>query len=142
MNLSDGELTAAAMLFELGIPLLCVVAIWRMPRFRKKAVVILGAVTPALILYAWIVVGYVSGEKDSLFAILAAWVMTFFAYAVLVVVGVAASFLPKPDNLYARFAIGFATVSVSAILLKYVFEITPPLTMQRYYVCATPKKRE
>jgi uncharacterized membrane protein YhdT len=120
MDLYEMELTAAAMLIELGIPLLCIVAIRRMPRFRKKAIVLLGAVTPALIVYAWIVIGYLCGAKDGLFGILAIWIMSCFAYAVLVIVGVAASFLPKPENLYARFAMGFATLSVSFVLLKYI----------------------
>jgi hypothetical protein len=120
MDLTENELTAAAMLFELGIPLLCAWAIWRTPRVRKKAVVILGAVTPALIVYAWIVVAYLCSVKDSLFGILAVWVMTFFAYVALVIAGVLASFLSKPDHLYARFAMGLATLPVAYLLFKYV----------------------
>ena len=104
--------------FDLAIPVVAVTVMLRMPRWRKQAVVVLGAISPLLVFYASVAAAYVLHPKQNVFAFYAMGVMTFFAYVVMLVVGLALAFLSRPANLYARFAIGFASVPLTYVIFK------------------------
>ena len=121
-HMSEGVMTVGAATIELGIPLLAIIALVRVPRLRRFAVVLLGAVTPAVVFYGLVVVTYLinPSSQSNIFSFYAAWVMTFLAYVTLLVIGGALAFLPKPSNLYARFFVGFAATPLTLLLLKFV----------------------
>lgn len=114
-------LTAGAILIEFGLPLWLCLLMRRRPAVRPKAVVVLGALFPLLAIYAWLVAAYCFTPDDpgARFAIFAAWVMTFIAYVGAALVGFALSFLRKPGKLWARFAMGLASVLVVAMVIRF-----------------------
>jgi hypothetical protein len=114
---SDEVLTIGAVTIELGVPLLAGLLFWRLPMLRPNLVVVLGALTPALLFYAAMSIAYVANPDDTSnrFAFFAGWGMTFFAYLVILVAGVALSFAPWPRHLFGRFAVGLLPVVVAFI---------------------------
>lgn len=79
MDISETYLTLGAATFELGIPMAAIVAMVFAPRMRKFAVVLLGAVTPLLVAYAFLAGSYffAPAEPPGTFPFSAAWVMSF-----------------------------------------------------------------
>lgn len=122
MDISETYLTLGAAAFELGVPVAAVVALVFAPRMRKFAAVLLGVVTPLLLVYAVAVGSYffASAEPSSRFSFYAVWVMSFVVYLALVLVGVALAFIPKPSNLYGRYFVGLASAPICYALLNLV----------------------
>jgi len=120
--MSEGFLTVAAMAFELGIPLTAVFVMFREPRLRKVASVILGSVMPLILFFAFVSISYAvnPSDKSNTFAFHAMWVMAFAGYAALLLFGLVLSFIPKPTNSWARFFIGCASAPVAYVLLRIV----------------------
>ena len=116
--MSEAQMYWAVWAFDLAIPVVAVTVMLRMPCWRKQAVVVLGAISPLLVFYASVAAAYVLHPKQNVFAFYAMGVMTFFAYVVMLVVGLALAFLSRPANLYARFAIGFASVPLTYVIFK------------------------
>lgn len=112
-------MTWGAMLVELGIPLLIVIALALRPRYRRFLVVLLGAITPALLVYAWIAVAYIvdPASKIAIFAFSAMWAMSFAVYAAIVIVGCALACLPRPGKLYLRYLMGLVSVPLGYLIL-------------------------
>jgi len=123
MPVSETEMLWGALVFELGVPTAAIMVMLRAPRLRKFVIVVLGAVTPLLLLYGAVAVAFLlsPSDKGSIFAFYAMWVMSFFAYAAILVGSIALAFVPRPSNLYARFFIGFASAPLSYALLNIVF---------------------
>ena len=122
MPVSETEMLWGALLFELGVPSAAIIVMLRSPRLRKFVIVVLGAVTPLVLLYGAVVVAFLlNPNKGNIFAFYAMWVMSFFAYAAILVGSIALAFVPRPSNLYARFFIGFASAPLSYALLNIVF---------------------
>ena len=120
--MAEQEMTWSAMLVELGIPILIVIVLTLRPRYRRFLVVLLGAITPALLVYAWIAVAYVVGptSKTAIFAFHAMWVMSFAVYAAIVMVGCALACLPRPGKLYLRYLMGLVSVALGYLALVAV----------------------
>jgi len=119
MPVSETEMLWGALLFELGVPSAAIIVMLRSPRLRKFVIVVLGAVTPLVLLYGAVVVAFLlNPNKGNIFAFYAMWVMSFFAYAAILLGGMALAFVPRPSNLYARFFIGFASAPLSYALLN------------------------
>lgn len=116
-------LTLAAIAFELGIPVAAMVILVRVPRFRRFATVVLGAVTPFVLFYGFVTVSYLlnPSSKENVFSFYAMWVMTFMAYAALTIGGMLLALIPKPSNSYVRFLLGCASAPASYAVLKFVF---------------------
>ncbi|EIL96478.1 hypothetical protein RHOFW104T7_00260 [Rhodanobacter thiooxydans] len=122
MDISETYLTLGAVTFELGVPLAAIVVVAFVPRIRKFAVVLLGAVTPLLLAYAFIAASYFSApaEPSGRFPFSAVWVMSFVVYLALVLAGTALALIPKPSNLYGRYFIGFLSAPICYALLNLV----------------------
>ena len=122
MDISETYLTLGAVTFELGVPLAAAVALAFAPRIRKFAVVVLGAVTPLLLAYAFITASYffVHVEPSSRVPFSAIWVMSFVVYLALALMGTVLAFIPKPSNLYGRYFVGFLSAPICYALLSLV----------------------
>lgn len=120
--MTEQEMTWGAMLAELGIPVLIAIGLALRPRYRQFLIVLLGAITPALVVYAWIAVAFVFGptSKDAIFAFHAMWVMSFAVYAAIVVVGCALACLPQPRKLHLRYLMGLVSVPLGYLALVAV----------------------
>ena len=122
MDISETYLSLEAAAFELGVPVAAVVAFAVAPRMRKFAVVLLGAVTPLLVAYAFMAASYffAPAEPSSGFPFSAIWVMSFVVYLALALGGTALAFIPKPSNLYGRYFVGLASAPICYALLNLV----------------------
>lgn len=120
--MTEMEMTWAAMLVELGIPVLIVIGLALRPRYRRFLTVLLGAITPALLVYAWIAAAYVVGpaSKTAIFAFHAVWVMSFAVYVAIVVFGSALACLPRPGKLYLRYLMGLVSVPLGYLALAAI----------------------
>eukprot|EP00456_Euglypha_rotunda_P052016 TRINITY_DN41956_c0_g1_i1.p2 TRINITY_DN41956_c0_g1~~TRINITY_DN41956_c0_g1_i1.p2 ORF type:complete len:101 (+),score=1.52 TRINITY_DN41956_c0_g1_i1:141-443(+) len=94
----------------------------RVPRLRKFASVVLGAVTPLLVFFLFVSISYAinPSSKENIFSFYAMWEMCFPFYAALFLVGLVLSFVPMPTNSYARFLIGCASAPVSYALFNLI----------------------
>ena len=111
--MTDVSLTIAAMLVELGLPGALLWAYVRLPRFRKRAVVVLGALVPFLAGYLYLALSQLfSSAQDSGWAFGAVWIMTFAMYMAALLLGTAMSLIPSPEHLFGRFMIGLATLPI------------------------------
>jgi len=110
--MDDNQLSIAAALFELGIPACVIASAVYAPRCRKAAIVVIGALSLPLVLYLSIAASYLLGpaSKGDTFAFYAMWAMTFEAYLAVLVGAVILSLVPRPSNLFVRFALGVASV--------------------------------
>jgi hypothetical protein len=120
--MTEQEMTWGAKLVEPGIPVLIVIGLALRPRYRRFLIVLLGAITPALLVYAWIAVAYIVGptSKTAIFASHAMWVMSFAVYAAIVMVGCALACLPRPGKLYLRYLMGLVSVPLGYLALAAV----------------------
>jgi hypothetical protein len=124
--MTETTLTIGAIALELGIPVGLLVFIALNPRVRPTAIVILGALFPALCLYGAIAVSYlISRGKSDIFAYYAMWVMTFMPYLVVALGGLALSLLRMPLNYWARFGLGMLTTPVAYIVFVLVAKVVP-----------------
>ena len=122
MDISETYLTFGAAAFEIGVPFVAAFALAFVPRMRKFAVVLLGALTPLLIAYAFMATSYFLAPSvhSGTFPFSAVWVMSFVAYLALTLVGMALAFISKPSNLYARYLIGFLSAPICYALFTLV----------------------
>jgi hypothetical protein len=122
MDISEAYLSLGAAAFEFGVPFAAAVTLAFAPRIRKFAVVLLGAVTPLLIAYAFMAGSYffAPAEPSGRFPFSAVWVMSFVVYLALALVGTALAFIPKPSNLYGRYFVGFLSVPICYALFNLV----------------------
>jgi hypothetical protein len=125
MDISENVLTAGAVVVELGLPIVLLGLNKRSHQAKAKAVVILGALAPLLVVYAVISVAHLISPrgKSDVFASFAIWVVSFPFYVASASIGVAVSFLKWPAGMRARFALGLASTPVAygAILLLTMF---------------------
>src|ERR1035437_2524500 len=103
--MDERYLTIAAVLFEAGVPIVAALLLLRASKLRNYVVVVLGSVTPMLIIYAGIVIAYwvIPYNVDVQFAFYAGWVLSFILYAVSFILGIVLSLIPRPSNLIARY---------------------------------------
>ncbi|QNA87400.1 hypothetical protein G4G28_00975 [Massilia sp. Dwa41.01b] len=116
--MSDSQFTVAAALFEVGTTamiLLCVIAGY----MRHKAVVVLGALTPAILVLAYLAYPQLTEPAPGNMAS-ASWVMGFGAYVAILIGGIVLSFIPRPAHLPSRYLLGFALAPVLFGLLQIV----------------------
>lgn len=116
---ADLLLTLGSAVFILGSPL-AVFFLWlRVPRLRGRLSVILGALTPAVMLCAYSTARYLFGPESESYrwAFYAQWAMTAPAYAVCLVLGIALSFLQRPARLAVRYLLGFVSPLSVGLLL-------------------------
>ncbi|MET3653927.1 hypothetical protein ABIC75_003665 [Dyella japonica] len=116
MLLSDGMLVAGAGLAEFGLPAALIWSVKASERWRPKAVVVLGALTPLFLIYATACFYsiFVSGlNKTDLVYLLAALPVGFVFYAATVLLGAAAAFIRKPAGLWARFGLGMTVAPLA-----------------------------
>ena len=80
------------------------------PSVRKRLAVVLGAVTPAVLFYVFIVVSYIAVPQNqgNRFSFYAGWAMTYPLVPILALAGLGASSLNRPENLLGRYAVGWA----------------------------------
>lgn len=122
--MTDITLTIGALALELGIPVGLLIFMALRPRVRPRAIVILGALFPALCLYGAIAISYlISRGKSDMFAFYAMWVMTFAPYLAVALGGLALSFLRRPTNHWARFGLGVLTTPVAYMAFVLVAKV-------------------
>jgi len=100
---SEQILTIAAIAFEVGLPS-CLFLFFRQAKlFEKIGITFLGAVAPMLFFYALVTMTYLfsSNPKNATWAFHSMWVMGFFIYCLLGLVGVVLGiFLPPNTNIH------------------------------------------
>ena len=119
---SELQLTLAAAAFEVAVPVAALGVALYVSSLRKHALVVLGALTPAIVLLKWISISHALNPSDSssTWAFRAVWVMGFFAYVALLLGGTLLSFLPRPRNAHARFFLGCASAPLSYAALVVI----------------------
>lgn len=117
--MSDTCLSLAAAAVELGYPLLLLILMKLLPRFRAKLIVALGAVFPMAVLYIASAVSYLITPRtpSSMFAFFAMWVMTFGPYIAIAVGGILLALMQRPRNMVGRFFLGVLSAPCSFGLL-------------------------
>lgn len=112
--MTETQMTVGAIAVELGLPLVLIALMARRPSAVPRAIVVLGAVFPALCVYAVVTISHLfsRGRTDG-FAFFAMWVMTFAAYMATALGGLAASFIRRPAGSMARFGLGFLSAPVA-----------------------------
>jgi len=114
-------MTLGAVLFEFGLPVAAGVAFWRMPSLRSRLIVVLGTITPLVVLHLSIVISYLADPTDAnRFAFYAGWEMSFVAYSVCVIFGAVLSLLERPVHILARYLMGLAVIPAAVLLLRFV----------------------
>ena len=116
MLIGDGMLATGAGLVEFGFLAALIWVARRSERWRPKAVVVLGALTPLILLYAmaWLYSILVSGlDKIGLLYLWAALGVGFLFYGATAMLGLAASFIDRPKGTWARFTLGIAIAPVA-----------------------------
>ena len=123
--MDDTTRTIAAAAFEIGVPVALIAVMRRARSARGRLVVILGATTPFLILYAAIFFAYLLNpeSRDNRFAFFAGWEMSFATYLGSAIVGVALSFAPRPRNLFIRYGMGCACIPIGFILTGVLLRV-------------------
>jgi hypothetical protein len=118
--MSDETLTALAIAIELGVPFAAAFLYWRRPVLRSKLIVVLAALTPALIFYAAVSVAFALDpiNPSNRFAFYAGWFMTLGAYIAILAIGIGLSFLPKPTHLFWRYLLGLSPGAILAYVLR------------------------
>jgi hypothetical protein len=110
---------------ELGSPLLVAALYWRMPQFRARLIVLLGALTPAIAIYALLFAGYLnnSNPRDAWWAFSAVWEISFFPYVATLVAGLAFSFSSRPHQNPGRYLLGLISAPFSFAVLILVAKL-------------------
>ena len=121
--MEESVLCGVAAVVEIGGTVGILAIHWRRPSARRITSVILGALTPLLLFYAWVVGGAALNPSSSsaLWALMVVWYVTVLGYVGLVLFGAFISLAPIPRNLYARYFVGLGVVG--AILLMAVESI-------------------
>lgn len=122
MDISETYLTLGAAALELGVPVAAFIALAFAPRMRKFSVMLLGAVTPLLVVYLVVAGSYIftTATPAGRFAFHAMWAMSFAVYLALVLMGTVLAFIPRPSNLYVRYLVGLVSAPMSYALLNLV----------------------
>lgn len=114
--MSDLQLTILAATIEVGLAALVLISVLMGRPARRRTVVVLGALTPAIFaMAATAYMQFIDPTPGSM--AVSGWVMGFDAYAVTFVGGVLVSLIPRPANLYGRYLLGLASVPISLGLL-------------------------
>jgi len=127
--LSEKTLSLGAGSLELGLPLVIAFMFWRIPQWRTKLIVMLGALTPAILIYASLLAAHFS-ETDNLggrWAFYAVWEMSFVPYLAALSAGLAISFSSQPRSSVARYAIGILSAPLAVIVLMILVNVTSRL---------------
>ena len=116
--MDDETLTFVAITIELGLPVALVTLFVHRPTARRRVVVMLGSVTPAILFYlsGAAIAMFGSGRWD-LWAFGAMWEMTLAPYIAIALVGWALCMLPRPNHLVGRYCVGLGAVPVGYGLL-------------------------
>jgi len=117
--MSDNLLTLLAVSIEFGVPIILLAALARVPRFRRRVVVVLGAITPVMLFYVDILFAYVRNPTNTgnRFAFYAGWEMTLAAFLLSLILGILLSFVPRPANLYGRYGLACSIVFAMFVLM-------------------------
>ena len=124
--MTETQMNVGAMAIELGLPLGLIVLMTLKPKVRPRAIVILGAVFPALCLYVAVTISYlISRGKSDIFAFVAMWVMTFEVYVAAALGGFAFSFVRRPKGNLARFGMGILSAPLAYISFVLLVKLIP-----------------
>jgi hypothetical protein len=113
--MNNETVTILSAAFELAFPALLAVATLRWPRIRRWSVVILGAVTPFLLFYAFTTVAFFLEQEAALLGFNAMWDLSLIPFALSIALGAALSIVPVPRTASARYVFGFAVSAVLAL---------------------------
>jgi hypothetical protein len=124
--MTETFLNIGAIFLELGLPIGLLILMALRPGVWPRAMVILGAIFPALCFYVSVAVSYLSSRGASdIFAFYAMWVMTFAPYVAVALGGLAVSFLQKPKNHWARFGLGVLSTPAAYLAFVFVAKLIP-----------------
>lgn len=120
-------MTFGAAGFELGLPLLIALLYPRLPPLRSKLVVLLGALSPAVLIYVCLIAEHLAAADDlgGRWAFYAVWEISFFPYLAALIAGLAVSFASQPRTLIARYAMGFICALLAVIALLMLAKMAP-----------------
>ena len=124
--MTETSMNIGAIALELGLPVGLLVLAALKPAARPRVVVIVGALFPALCLYAAIAVSFlISRGKSDIFAFYAMWIMTFAPYVAVALGGIALSFLRWPGNFWARFGMGVLSTTAAYFAFTVTARLLP-----------------
>ena len=123
--MTERIMTFGAACVELGSPLLVAALYWRMPQLRAHLIVLLGALTPAIAIYASLFAAYLNNSnlKDAWWAFSAVWEMSFFPYVATLGAGLAFSFSSRPHQQPGRYVLGLISAPMSFGILVLVAKL-------------------
>jgi hypothetical protein len=109
MDINEDLLDAAAIGFELGLPLILIYFCSAFPGKRPLWVPMLGAITPIIMFFGFTTFGYFFLNKDEFsFSFFAQWQMGYFVYCLLLLLGLIMGIaLQTQFNLYWRYGLAF-----------------------------------
>jgi len=122
MNIDDDILNVGVIAFELGIPLMIAIMCLASPKHRRYLLPILGSISLAVVVYAYILFGYFFLNREKYeYAYSVVWVMSFFVYLVMLVVGVLLSlFVRKKFSNMIRYILGVAVGGITVVGLMVI----------------------
>ena len=95
----------------------------RSSALRKRAIVVLGSVTPMLLFYvsAWIEFERDPTDPSARFSFYAMWIMCFGFFLISAALGSVVALLPRPNQIWARYLLGVLVgLALFAAVTKYV----------------------
>ena len=101
MVLSEGMLTAGAGVVEFGFPIVLIWLIRISNRWRRRAVVVIGALTPLFVFFAAACTGALIESPlnwTSAGYFFALWIVSFVFYAATALLGLVISFSKRPSG--------------------------------------------
>ena len=104
----DSLLTYGSITIQALIVLVLVVLSVRSSKYRSRAIVVLGSLTPILYFYlsAWVAFVRDPIDPSVRFAFYAMWIMGFGFVLMCTLVGLLVAQLPKPTNFWLRYLLG------------------------------------
>ena len=124
--MTETAMNIGVIALEIGLPVGLLVLVALRPAVRPRVAVILGALFPALCLYAAIAASFlISRGKSDIFAFYAMWVMTFAPYVAIALGGFALSFLRWPRSIWARFGLGVLTTPAAYFAFVVLVALLP-----------------
>lgn len=110
-------LTAA---FELGLPIILLAISAFLPNARKWAVVMLGALTPFLLLYVVTLVRlFILADKDAGWIYGGMWSISLIPYLVCAVLGFGIGMIPVPRGGSMRYIVGLLPAALVGLIFSF-----------------------
>ena len=119
--MSDKTVLLLTVLFELGLPLILLVVTLFSAKARSWTVVVLGSLTPFILLYAITAVGvFFFKSDDATWTFNGMWSMSLIPYAACMVLGLAIGMLKAPQSKSTRYIVGLVPAALLGLVVSQI----------------------